>query len=63
MTSAFKLGDKVQKVKGYRWPGRVVAIFQTLAGETRLVVECTVPEISGALHIYNESQLAKVPVE
>jgi len=53
----FKVGDKVQKVSGYLWPGIVVSVFDTLAGERRVVVECTVPEIKGALHIYNESQL------
>lgn len=52
----FKIGSKVEKTSGYKWPG-VVAVFDTLTGERRLVVECTVPEIAGALHIYNEKQL------
>jgi hypothetical protein len=52
-----QIGDKVQKVKGYKWPGVVVAVFDTLAGKRRVVVECTVPEVAGALHIYNEEQL------
>lgn len=56
----FKVGDKVEKVSGYKWPGIVVAVFDTLSGERRLVVECTVPEIAGALHIYNENQLKVV---
>jgi hypothetical protein len=51
------VGDKVEKVSGYKWPGVVVSVFDTLAGERRVVVECTVPEIAGALHIYNEKQL------
>jgi hypothetical protein len=52
-----KVGDRVEKVSGYKWPGIVVSVFDTLAGERRVVVECTVPEIAGALHIYNEKQL------
>ena len=52
-----QVGDKVEKVSGYKWPGVVVAVFTTLSGETRIVVECTVPEVAGALHIYNPSQI------
>lgn len=54
-------GDRVQKVKGYKWPGVVVAVFDTLAGQRRVVVECTAPEVAGALHIYNEQQLEVLP--
>lgn len=55
-----KPGDRVQKIKGYRWPGGVVvSVFQTLAGNTRVVVECTVPGVAGALHIYSPEQLEK----
>jgi hypothetical protein len=56
----FKIGNKVEKTSGYKWPGVVVDVFDTLTGERRLVVECTVPEIAGALHIYNEKQLMLV---
>jgi hypothetical protein len=52
-----KVGDKVQKAKGYRWPGEVRSVFQNKAGQTRVVVECTAEEVAGALHIFNESQL------
>ena len=45
MDFKFKIGDKVKTVSGYRWPG---------------VVECTVPEVCGALHIYNEKQLSLI---
>lgn len=55
-----KVGDRVQKIKGYAWPGVVVSVFETLKGQTRIVVECTVPEVSGALHIYSPDQVAKV---
>ena len=51
------VGDKVEKTSGYKCPGVVVSVFDTLLGERRVVVECTVSEIAGALHIYNEKQL------
>jgi len=54
---SLNIGDKVEKVSGYKWPGVVVAVFDTLSGERRVVVECTVEEVKGALHIYNEGQL------
>ena len=57
-----KIGDKVQKTKGYQWPGVIVADFTNLKGQRRLVVECTVPEVAGALHIYNPEQLEKADV-
>ena len=53
----FKDGQRVRKVKGYQWPGVVVAVFATLEGKTRVVVECTVPEVAGALHIYAPEQI------
>jgi hypothetical protein len=53
-----KVGDKVEKIKGYKWPGVVVAVFQTIEdGSTRVVVECREPVIAGALHIYAPEQL------
>ena len=60
MEAQFKVGDKVEKVSGYKWPGVVVSTFDTLSGERRIVVECTTPEVAGALHIYNEKQVALV---
>ena len=60
METQFEVGNKVEKTSGYKWPGVVVSVFDTLAGERRVVVECTVAEISGALHIYNEKQLTLV---
>jgi hypothetical protein len=50
----FKVGDKVYKPKGYKFPGVVVAIFKTTSGETRIVAEM---RDNGMLHIFNESQL------
>jgi hypothetical protein len=53
----FQVDDEVEKVRGYRWPGKVVGVFTMLAGERRVVVECTVPEVVGALHIYSPDQI------
>lgn len=52
----FKIGDRVYKPKGYKFPGIIVAIFQTTSGETRIVAEMV---DNGMLHIFNESQLEK----
>lgn len=60
MSNKIQVGDKVQKVKGYKWPGVVISVFTTLAGAERYVVECTVPEVAGALHIYNREQLEQI---
>lgn len=62
MTNTISVGDHVQKVSGYRWPGIVVSVFETTKQQTRIVVECTVPEVAGALHIYNLNQVEKVTV-
>lgn len=50
----FKIGDKVIKVKGYKFPGTIVSVFKTTAGLTRVVVEM---DEYGLLHIFNEDQL------
>lgn len=55
----FAIGDCVVKPRGYSFPGVIVAVFTTLAGEQRYVVECVTPECAGMLHIYNGGQLAK----
>ena len=54
------MGQKVEKVSGYKWPGIVVAVFWTTSDDLRYVVECTVPEVAGALHIYSDAQLTEV---
>jgi hypothetical protein len=56
---AFPMFAPVEKVKGYRWPGVVVARFHTLDGAERYVIECTEPAISGALHIYGADNLRR----
>ena len=56
-----KIGDRVEKISGYKYPGIVVARFNKLnSTEIRLVVECIEPTVSGILHIFRESQLKKV---
>lgn len=57
-----KKGDLVKKIEGYPFPGQVVAVFKTLAGQQRVVVECTAPAVRGCLHIYNPLQLRAVAV-
>lgn len=56
----FEVGDKVQKKIGYKWPGVIVSRFYTLDKKLRYVVECTVSEVQGALHIYSHEQLRKI---
>lgn len=51
------VGTRVEKRSGYKWPGVIVASFATTAGHVRYVVECTVPEVAGALHIYSPDQI------
>ena len=60
-----KIGDKVEKISGYKYPGIVVARFNKLndSKQIRLVVECTEPTVYGMLHIFREGQLKKVEEE
>jgi len=52
-------GDKVFKLKGYKFPGIVVSKFKTLKGKTRYVVECTAPDCEEMLHIYSMKDIAR----
>lgn len=53
-----KPGDHVEKIVGYAWSGVIIASFTTTTtGEHRVVVECTVPGVEGALHIFAPEQL------
>ena len=54
----FQQWQSVVKVKGYKWPGIIVSVFTTTSGQERYVVECTVPGVEGALHIYSPEQIA-----
>ena len=53
----FLVGDRVKKVRGYAFPGVIVAKFTTQKGYTRYVVECDVEQVSGILHIYSGKDL------
>jgi len=53
----FKKGDKVFKHTGYSFPGVIACVFETLAGDIRVVVESTTPQTQGMLHIFNPQQL------
>lgn len=55
----FPAGTAVRKNKGYSYPGVVVSSFTNLKGDRRYVVECTVEECAGMLHIYNGGQLER----
>jgi hypothetical protein len=61
MNTELRVGMKVEKIKGYRWPGIIVSEFHTIDGQCRYVVECTVDEVRGALHIYSPEQIEAVP--
>lgn len=50
----FKVGDRVYKPKGYKFPSVVVSVFKNTNGDTRIVAEM---EDNGMLHIFNENQL------
>jgi hypothetical protein len=50
----FKVGDKAQKPKGYKFPCTIVGVFETIAGEVRVIGEM---DEYGLLHIFNENQL------
>ena len=55
--SKFKVGDKATKVKGYKFPCTIVSVFETKAGNVRVVGEMDHYKM---LHIFNEKQLEKV---
>lgn len=53
----FQVGDKAYKTKGYKFPCTIVSVFETTAGNVRVVAEM---QEYGLLHIFNEEQLEKV---
>lgn len=56
----FEVGDKVEKCTGdYHLEGVVVAVFKTLSGKHRYVVEHQ-PLAPGLLHIYSAQNLRKI---
>ena len=48
-----QIGDKVEKISGYRFIGTVVSVFKKVTGEERLIVENS----DGLLHIFKEENL------
>jgi len=56
-----KIGDRVKKINGYKYPGIIVAKFKKLDSKERFVVECTESACAGMLHIFREGQLKKEP--
>jgi hypothetical protein len=53
----FQVGDKVVKVKGYKFPCTIVSVFKTLDGNVRIVGEM---DGYGLLYIFNEDQLEHI---
>ena len=58
---ALVVGDKVVKVDGYPFPGKVVSKFTKIDGQVRYVVEATGEEYAGMLHIFSGKQLKAAP--
>lgn len=54
----FKVGDTVEKVQGYMFPGEIVSLFTTTTGEERCVVELQAEGAGALLHIFNLGQIA-----
>lgn len=51
------IGDKVEKLDGdVRFTGVIVAVYKTLSGKDRIVVECTIEGVKGLQHIYRPDQ-------
>ncbi len=53
----FQIGDKVEKITGYKYPGIVVSVFVTTEKKLRYVVEADHRDFEGMLHIYSPEQL------
>lgn len=61
LTYLFEIGDKVEKINGYRYPGIVVGNFTSLTlnnvFRSHYVVEA-INDYAGMLHIFTEEQLS-----
>lgn len=57
----FKVGSPVKKAKGYGFPGNVRAVYWTLEGELRYVVQLVCRGVGGLQHIFNEDQIEAAP--
>ena len=53
-------GDRVYKLKDYKFPGVVLAMPKKLDGVTTIaVVECTAPDTAGMVRIFSPAQMGK----
>lgn len=52
-----KVGDQVQKIKGFPFPGRVLAIFDNMAHVAHVVIECNAPMGAGMMLIFPLAQI------
>lgn len=60
LMNPLKPGDRARKIGGsYQADGTIVAVFTTLAGNERVVFEFCEPK--GLLHIFNLTQVEKLP--
>lgn len=57
--SVFTIGQHVEKVSGYRFPGIVIGVAQKLDGKLLYLVECVATGAEGMCHIYSASQLCR----
>lgn len=55
----FEIGDFVQKVRNYPFPGIIIARGHTTHYEARYIVECTAPGVEGCLHVFGNRDLAR----
>lgn len=55
-----RIGDQVEKLQGYKWPGEIVSLFKTKNGDQRVVVECTSPDVLGEMRVFRPSELLVV---
>lgn len=55
--SSLRIGDKVAKRRGFKFPGEVRCVFATRRGEARVVVEADHPDFEGMLHLYSPEHL------
>lgn len=57
MTFKYNIGDAVQKVKGYKFPGIIIGTATKLDGRLLYLVECTAEGAAGVCHIFGESDI------
>jgi hypothetical protein len=57
MNNKYELYSYVQKRKGYKFPGMVIAVFETRSCKLRYVVEAYSKDFEGCLHIFSEDDL------